>query len=264
MDLGISGRNFLVTAASKGLGFSVARELLREGARVMISSSSDENLRAAVDRLRQEGLETVTAMRADLVNEEDIARLTDHALEVFGGEIHGLVTNCGGPPAGPPLTITDGQWQTAFDSVFLSVVRLCRRLLPSMIERRDGSVLAITSTSAKQPIPNLTTSNSMRPAVVGFLKYLSNEVAPHNVRINVVAPGRVLTERTAELNQSLVERTGKSLEEVQAEYTAEIPMGRIADLDEFPALCAFLLSSRASYITGQTICSDGGRVATIW
>jgi 3-oxoacyl-[acyl-carrier protein] reductase len=175
-----------------------------------------------------------------------------------------LVTNCGGPPAGPPLAISDDQWQQAFDSVFLSVVRLCRLIVPRMIEQRDGAVLAVVSTTVKQPIENLTTSNALRPAVVGYLRYLANEIAVHNVRVNAVAPGRILTERTQELDLALAQRTGKSSDEVRAQSVAEVPMKRIGDIREFPALCAFLLSPRASYITGQTICIDGGRVQSVW
>ena len=263
MNLGISGRTYLVTAASKGLGFSVASELLREGARVMLSSSNAQNLQIAADKLRQENLNSFDTAVCDLSQAEGIDRLVDVTFDKFG-QLDGFVTNCGGPPAGPPLAISDAQWQSAFDSVFMSVVRLCRRIVPEMIKRGEGSVLAITSTTVKQPIVNLTTSNSIRPGVVGYLRYLANEVAAQNVRVNVVAPGRILTERTLELDNAYAARTGMSLDEVRAHYTSEIPMGRLGDLGEFPALCAFLLSPKASYITAQTYCIDGGRVQSVW
>jgi 3-oxoacyl-[acyl-carrier protein] reductase len=263
LNLELSGRNFLITAASKGLGFSVARELLREGARVMLSSSNSANLDAAAGKLKEEGLTNFELAVCDLADAASIDKLVDKTFDKFG-VIDGLVTNCGGPPAGPPLAISDQQWQRAFDTIFMSVVRLCRRIVPQMIERRQGSVLAITSTTVKQPIVNLTTSNSIRPGLVGYLRYLANEVAPHNVRVNVVAPGRILTARTQELDDAYAARTGMSLEEVRAHYTTEIPMGRLGDLDEFPPLCAFLLSPRASYITAQTYCVDGGRVQSLW
>lgn len=263
MNLDLSGKNFLVTAASKGLGFSVARELLLEGGRVMLSSHSAKNLADAAQRLWSEKLENFQTTVADLAKAEDVEELVRETKASFG-RIDGLVTNCGGPPAGPPLEISDEKWYGAFDSVFLSVVRLCRLIVPDMIEQGGGAILAITSTTVKQPITNLTTSNALRPALVGYLRYLADEVAAKNVRVNAVAPGRILTERTQELDAALAMRTGKSVSEVRAESAAEIPMKRIADIREFPALCAFLLSPRASYITAQTICIDGGRVQSLF
>jgi NAD(P)-dependent dehydrogenase (short-subunit alcohol dehydrogenase family) len=190
LNLELSGRNFLVTAASKGLGFSVARELLREGGRVMLSSSNLANLKAAGGKLEGEGLTNFELAVCDLADAASIDRFVDKVFEEFG-VIDGMVTNCGGPPAGPPSAITDQQWQRAFDTIFMSVVRLCRRVVPHMIERRQGSVLAITSTTVKQPIVNLTTSNSIRPGLVGYLKryapdYLS---AAHRCRRAIHWPG---------------------------------------------------------------------------
>lgn len=263
MNLGIEGRTFLVTAASKGLGFSVARELLREGGRVMISSSNAQNLTAAAEKLRSEKLTAFETFVCDLTDAASVDQLVDETFARFG-HLDGLVTNAGGPPAGPPLSITEAQWQKAFDSLFMSVVRLCRRIVPEMAKRGEGAILAITSTTVKQPIVNLTTSNSIRPGLVGFLRYLASEVAPQNVRVNVVAPGRILTDRTMELDVAYATRTGMSLEEVRAHYTAEIPMGRLGAVDEFAPLCAFLLSPKASYITAQTYCIDGGRVQSLW
>ena len=263
MNLGLDGRRFLVTAASRGLGFSIARELLREGARVVISSSNAERIADASARLRTEGLTPVAATVADLLDASSIERLVDSAYATLGG-LDGLVTNCGGPPAGAPLAITDSQWQTAYDSVFLSVIRLCRLVVPRLVDQGDGAVLAVTSTTVKQPIQNLTTSNALRPALAGYLRYLADEVASRNVRVNLIAPGRFLTERSLELETALAQRLNISLAEARARYAQEIPMGRIGAVDEFPALCAFLLSPRASYITGQTYCIDGGRVASIF
>lgn len=263
MNLDLRDRCYLVTAASKGLGFSIARELLREGARVMLSSSNAGNLADAAQRLWNEQLENFQTVQCDLRAAGEIDELMRQTFAAFG-RVDGLVTNCGGPPAGPPLAITDLQWQSAFETVFMSVVRLCRAVVPSMAERGGGSVLAITSTTVKQPIENLTTSNALRPAVVGFLRYLANEFAAQGVRINAVAPGRILTERTQELDAALAARTGQSLDAVRAQSEQEIPMRRLGDIDEFPGLCAFLLSPRASYITGQTFCIDGGRVQSVW
>jgi 3-oxoacyl-[acyl-carrier protein] reductase len=263
LNLDLAGRNFIVMAASKGLGFSVARELLLEGARVMISSSNAQNLATAAQKLWNEKLDNFQTAICDLSQAKTIESLVEESCKVFG-HIDGVLTNCGGPPAGPPLDISDEKWQGAFDSVFLSVVRLCRLVVPHMIEQGGGSILAITSTTVKQPIVNLTTSNALRPALVGYLRYLADEVAEKNVRINNIAPGRILTERTQELDTALAKRTGKTIEEVRAHSAQEIPMKRLGDISEFPAVCAFLLSPRASYITGQTICIDGGRIQSVW
>jgi 3-oxoacyl-[acyl-carrier protein] reductase len=263
LNLDLAGRSFLVVAGSKGLGFSVARELLQEGARVMISSSNAQNLANAAQRLWNEKLDGFQTTAADLSKPDDIAELVAETMKAFG-RVDGMLTNCGGPPAGPPLEVTDEKWNAAFDSVFLSVVRLCRLVVPEMIKQGGGSILAITSTTVKQPILNLTTSNALRPALVGYLRYLADEVAAQNVRVNNIAPGRILTERTQELDMALAKRTGKTVEEVREESAQEIPMKRLGDIGEFPAICAFLLSPRASYMTGQTICIDGGRIQSVW
>jgi 3-oxoacyl-[acyl-carrier protein] reductase len=263
LNLEISGRSYLVTASSKGLGFGIAQELLREGAQVMLTSSNASHLADAAQSLWNEGLDQFQTAEADLTKASDIDDLVRQTFTSFG-KIDGLVTNCGGPPAGTSLEITEAKWQVAIESVFLSVVRLTRLIVPHMIERKTGSILAIVSTTVKQPIPNLSTSNAMRPAVVGYLRNLANEIAPYGVCVNSVAPGRILTARTQELDAAMANRLGKSLDEVRAMTTAEIPMRRLGDLSEFSGLCAFLLSPKASYITGQTICVDGGRVQSVW
>ena len=253
----------LVTAASKGLGFSVARELLREGARVMLSSSSQANLQTASKELVKEGLTEHATQVADLSNLKQIAELVSATVEKFGG-IDLLMTNCGGPPAGSSLELTDDQWQSAFDTVFLSVVRLCRLCVPEMRKRGGGAILTLTSSTVKQPIDNLTVSNALRPAIVGFCKTLSKEVATDNIRVNVIAPGRILTARTQELDEAFAARTNKSVAEVRRESEEEIPMKRLGDVDEFASTAAFLMSGKSSYITGQILLVDGGRVEGIW
>jgi 3-oxoacyl-[acyl-carrier protein] reductase len=263
LNLELANRNYLVTAASKGLGFAIARELLREGARVMLSSSNAQNLADAAEKLWSDGLDNFQTVVANVSNAEDVESMVRDTYSAFG-TLHGCVCNAGGPPAGPPLAITDEKWHAAFDLTFMSVVRLCRLIVPKMEAQRDGSVLAIVSTTVKQPIVNLTTSNALRPAVVGYLRYLADETAVKNVRINSVAPGRIVTERTRELDAAMAARTGRSVDEVRAESAAEIPMKRLGEIEEFPGLCVFLLSPRASYITGQTICIDGGRVQSVW
>jgi 3-oxoacyl-[acyl-carrier protein] reductase len=175
-----------------------------------------------------------------------------------------LFTNCGGPPAGASLELTDAQWQRGFETILLSVVRLCRLCVPHMMKRGGGAILALTSSTVKQPIPNLTLSNALRPAIVGFCKTLSNEVASKNIRVNVIAPGRILTARTQELDEAFAARTGESVENIRRKSEEEIPAHRLGHVDEFAAAAAFLLSERASYITGQILQVDGGLMKGMW
>ncbi|MFH1010381.1 MAG: SDR family oxidoreductase [bacterium] len=263
MNLGLEHKVALVTAASRGLGFSVARELLREGARVMLSGSSATNLEQAASDLKRDGLSSFTTHQADLGNYEEIQSLVAATVEKSGG-VDLLFTNCGGPPAGASLELTDAQWQRGFETIFLSVVRLCRLCVPHMTKRGGGAILALTSSTVKQPIPNLTLSNALRPAIVGFCKTLSNEVASQNIRVNVIAPGRVLTARTQELDEAFAARAGKSVEDIRRKSEEEIPAHRLGHVDEFAAAAAFLLSEKASYITGEILQVDGGLVKGMW
>lgn len=241
----------------------MARELLREGAHVMLSSSNAQNLDHAVSELERDGLNSFATHQADLGNQEQIERLVAATVEKFGG-VDLLFTNCGGPPAGASLELTDAQWQRGFETILLSVVRLCRLCVPHMMKRGGGAILALTSSTVKQPIPNLTLSNALRPAIVGFCKTLSNEVASKNIRVNVIAPGRILTARTQELDEAFAARTGESVENIRRKSEEEIPAHRLGHVDEFAAAAAFLLSERASYITGQILQVDGGLMKGMW
>jgi 3-oxoacyl-[acyl-carrier protein] reductase len=241
----------------------VARELLREGARVMLSSSNAQNLEQAASELKRDGLTSFATHQADLGNHEQIEHLVAATVEKFGG-VDLLFTNCGGPPAGASLELTDAQWQRGFETILLSVVRLCRLCVPHMMKRGGGAILALTSSTVKQPIPNLTLSNALRPAIVGFCKTLSNEVASKNIRVNVIAPGRILTARTQELDEAFASRTGTSVEDIRRKSEEEIPAHRLGDVDEFAAAATFLLSEKASYITGQILQVDGGMMKGMW
>jgi 3-oxoacyl-[acyl-carrier protein] reductase len=263
LNTGLKNKVALVTAASRGLGFAVARGLLREGARVMLSSSNARNLERAASELKREGLTSFATFPADLGNREQIEHLVAATVEKFGG-VDLLFTSCGGPPAGASLEITDVQWQRGFETILISVVRLCRLCVPYMMKRGGGAILALTSSTVKQPIPNLTLSNALRPAIVGFCKTLSNEVASQNIRVNVIAPGRILTARLQELDEAFAARTGTSFETIRHQSEEEIPAHRLGDTDEFAAVAVFLLSDKASYITGQIVHVDGGMMKGMW
>jgi 3-oxoacyl-[acyl-carrier protein] reductase len=254
----LEGRTALVTGGSSGLGFASAKALARRGARVALASRGGEKLDKARERLAGEGTEVI-AVPADIRDPEALANLVGE-VERRLGPVDILVANGGGPPAKPAVDLTEEDWQVAIPLVLLFVPRLCRLVLPGMRERRWGRIVAINSVSTRQPIPALALSNSLRPAVVGYLKTLSQEVAADGVTVNAVLPGYTRTERQEELTAAAAVRTGRSAEEIVAGRIADIPMGRVAEPDEIGAMVGFLCSPEASYVTGQAIAVDGGYV----
>jgi 3-oxoacyl-[acyl-carrier protein] reductase len=255
----LTGRAALVTGASSGLGFAAARSLAHRGARVALSSRGGDKLDAARERLSAETGAEVIAVPADVRDPEAIAALVQQVISRFGG-IDVLVANGGGPPSKPALEVTEEDWQVAIPLALLFVPRLCRLVLPGMRERGWGRIVAINSVSSRQPIPNLALSNSLRPAVLGYLKTLSQEVAADGVTVNAVLPGYTRTERQDELAAAASARTGRSREEIVAGWIGNTPMGRMAEPDELGEVVGFLCSPAASYVTGQAIAVDGGYV----
>lgn len=256
----LKGRVALVTGASSGLGYASAKSLARRGARVAIASRGGLKLDAARDRLAAEveGSEVV-AIPADIRELDAIVQLVGE-VERRLGPVDILVANGGGPPSKPALDLTEEDWQIAIPLALLFVPRLCRLVLPAMRERAWGRIVAINSVSTRQPIPALALSNTLRPAVVGYLKTLSQEVAADGVTVNAVLPGYTLTERQDELASAASARLGKSREEVMAGWIGNTPIGRMAQPDEIGAMVGFLCSPEASYVTGQAIAVDGGYV----
>ena len=262
MDLGLKDKVALVAAASRGLGRAVAEELAAEGALLLLCSRSEEAINKAAKEIAQTTGAKVLALAADVSEAADIAKLTQFGAERLG-RIDILVTNAGGPPAGQFENLSQDQWEAATRLTLFSAVELVRQVLPGMKERRWGRILNITSIAVKQPVDNLILSNSLRAAVTGFARTLANEVAPFGVTVNNIMPGYTRTERVEELAQVMAEKQAITPAEFVARWEKEIPMRRLGEPREFAALAAFLVSERASYITGTSIPVDGGWIKAL-
>ncbi len=263
MDLGLHGKTALVAGASQGLGRSVADALAAEGAYLVLCSRTQQTLDAACDAIRLAGGTDVVGVAGDLSVRADIENIVDSGLRHFG-RIDILVTNTGGPPAGRFEDQSREAWDAAVGGLLTSVLELTRLVLPGMKERRWGRILNVTSIAAKQPVDNLILSNSVRAAVTGFAKTLANEVAEYGITVNNIMPGYTRTERLDELIEFLAKKDGVSADEITARWEAEIPMRRLGDPAEFGHIAAFLVSERASYITGSSIAVDGGWIRSVF
>jgi 3-oxoacyl-[acyl-carrier protein] reductase len=262
MDLGLEGRVALVAAASKGLGRAIAEELAREGARLMICARGEEALMQARAAIEDDTGAQVLAEPADVSSPADVVRVVEACAAALG-PVDILVTNAGGPPAGPFESHSPEAWRDAVALNLESTVNLCRAVLPAMKERRWGRILNVTSIAVKQPVENLILSNSVRAAVTGFARTLANEVAPYGVTVNNLMPGYTRTERLEELAERNAQLRGSDPAEERSRWEREIPMGRLGEPREFAALAAFLASERASYITAQSIAVDGGWIRSL-
>ncbi|MDQ6762687.1 MAG: SDR family oxidoreductase [Bacteroidota bacterium] len=248
MDLGIQNRVALVLASSKGLGKAVAIELAKEGAKVIICGTDAVALEATEAEIKTIAPNNVVSFLCDLTDENQRKNLVEQSVKAFGN-IEILVTNSGGPAAGPFEQFNIDDWKHIYNLLFLSAVDIIQQVLPAMKENRFGRILAITSITVKQPADNLVSSNAVRTSLLGLVKSLSNEVALYGITVNNLMPGYTNTNRL----KDLVEKNPKV-----NEVKETIPMKRFGTTTEFAAAAAFLVSERASYITGQSLAVDGG------
>jgi 3-oxoacyl-[acyl-carrier protein] reductase len=253
MELGIAGRNAIVTAASKGLGLACARVLAEEGVNVLLCARTEATLHEAVARISAEASGRAVPLIADVSNAEDCRRIVEEAQHTLGG-VDILVTNTGGPERGSFNDSDDDAWGRAFQSTLMNVVRLVRLVAPGMCKQAWGRIVNIASITARQPIDNLTMSNALRPAIVGLAKDLSLQYAPHNVLVNTVCPGLHRTERVLHV----ADRGDGDAEARLAQMAEQVPMGRLGEPAELARVVAFLCSEAASYVTGTSIPVDGG------
>jgi 3-oxoacyl-[acyl-carrier protein] reductase len=263
MELGLKGKVALVTASSRGLGKAVAEELAAEGVSLILCARDDKILAQTCDEIRRKANVSVLGVPADLSQTAEIERLYRAGMDEFGG-IDILVTNVGGPPAGTFENLSREAWENAANLLLTGVLDLTRLVLPEMKTRGWGRILNITSIAAKQPVENLILSNSLRAAVTGFAKTLADEVAPFGITVNNILPGYTRTERVTRLAETIAEKEGITPTQAQARWTSEIPMKRLGEPHEFAALAAFLVSERASFMTGNSIAVDGGWIRSLF
>ena len=261
MDLGLKGKVALVAGASKGLGFAVAQELARAGARVSIASRDDAAIRAAAERLGENGGDVLGAP-LDVRSADGIEQWVAATTAKFGG-IDLLFTNSGGPPAGAALSFDDAAWKDAVELLLFSALRMTRAAVPSMQARGGGAILMSTSSSVKEPISNLGLSTVLRASVSALAKTLALELAGAKIRVNQIIPGRIDTDRVRQLDQINATKQGVTADQAKAKAIATIPMGRYGEAEEFGRVAAFLLSDAASYMTGATVQVDGGLVRSV-
>lgn len=257
MDLGIAGKTAIVAAASKGLGEATALGLAREGANVVICARDKIALAKAADRISTATSAKVLPLVADVTSLDDIERMVAVAVREFD-QISILVTNAGGPPSGVFRDFSNEDWLKAINLNLMSTIGLCRAVIPHLKLAGAGRIVNLVSLAAKQPIPGLILSNSVRAAVIGLAKTLADELAPDKIRVNSVCPGWILTDRMSGVLRRQSKSQGIAYQTALGRITENIPLRRCGTAEEVADLIVFLASERAGYITGTTIQVDGG------
>ena len=248
MDLGLTDRVYVLTGASRGLGFATAQALVADGARVVVSARDPDRVAAAAEALGGTG--RAVGLAADLADPDTPERLLTAASREYG-RLDGALISVGGPPPGTAAAVTDSQWRAAFETVFLGTVRLARTVAGAL--EPGGTVGLVLSSSVRSPVPGLGLSNGLRPGLAGVAKDLADEFAPRGVRVVSLLPHRIDTDRVQELFAA-----SDDPDRARSQIEATIPLGRLGEPAEFGRVAAFLLSPAASYLTGIAVPVDGG------
>jgi 3-oxoacyl-[acyl-carrier protein] reductase len=257
MDLGIKDRVAMVAAASKGLGKACAMALAEEGCKVSICSRSASELEKTRSVIGARG--GALAVVADVSSASDLENWYQRTVDLFG-QVDILVTNTGGPPVKRFMELSDESWLSGVESTLMNVIRLSRLVIPGMLERRWGRIIHLTSLVAKEPVDELTISSTLRAGLSGLTKTMANQLGPHNVTVNAILTGHILTDRQYALADVRVKERGITHEEYFAGQAAEIPLRRIGEPREIGEAVAYLASERASYVTGVSLQVDGGLI----
>lgn len=257
METGLKGRVALITGASQGMGRTAAEKLGREGALVAICARRKEAIEEVAEAIRRENGAEVIAAAVDVADPAAVHSFVQ-AILAKHGRVDVCVANAGGPPAKNFLGTTREDWQRAFETNFLSVVHLAHEVLPHMQKNKWGRFITITSTSVRQPIPDLILSNAIRPSVVGLVKSLAVEFGRDGITFNNVAPGYTATERLRDLAGSRAKAAGIADKEIYDRWVQDVPLRRLGEPGEVADAIVWLASERSSYVTGQTILVDGG------
>ncbi|QNB48064.1 SDR family oxidoreductase [Thermanaerosceptrum fracticalcis] len=259
MDLGLKDKGAIVMASSAGLGKAIALEFAREGAKVMLFSPFEDELKQAQADIKEATGNEPAFFVGDITNYDHIKAMVKEAYDKFGN-IFALVNNTAGPPAGTFDNFDDAAWQKAYELTLLSYIRTIREVLPYMRQGGGGRILCSTSSSVKQVLENLILSNTFRMGVVGLAKTLSQELGKDNILVNVIGPGRIGTARIEYLDKVRADKAGITPEQVRQNTEKIIPLGRYGYPEEYGKTAVFLCAATNTYVTGQTVLVDGGMV----
>jgi 3-oxoacyl-[acyl-carrier protein] reductase len=257
MNLNIKNQLFIVGGATSGFGKAIAMALIREGANIIAIARNNDKL----NELKQNATAHIEIIAGDITQTDIINKITE---TIGDRQLHGILVNAGGPPAKTVLETTLEDWDTAYQNILRWKVNITQTLIPLLQKNNYGRIVYIESSSVKQPLENLVLSNSLRLAVVGFVKTLSQEIAKSGITLNVMGPGSHDTPAIERLYNKKAEQTGISASDARKHGIEQIPVGRLGKPDDFASLAVWLLSPASGYITGQTITVDGGMVKSVF